>query len=138
MLRRLLPTVLGIALAASVTVQAGSADRELVDAILMRVNDRIVTMTDFSDRLNVELSQMGYTPAQAGQIIQRDAMIMINNARASGRSAPEWIHTMAKARGFDAGHAIDRMTDDEADAYWQLKEAQAKRDGYRPGLKNGR
>jgi parvulin-like peptidyl-prolyl isomerase len=41
---------------------ANAADRELVDAILVRVNDRIVTMSDFRERLNVELSQMPSPP----------------------------------------------------------------------------
>ena len=47
--------VAGLVLVAAAT--AAAAERVLVEAILIRVNDRIVTLSDFSERLMVELSQ---------------------------------------------------------------------------------
>jgi hypothetical protein len=47
-------TCVGISLLA---VAAAAADRFVVEAVLVRVNDRIMTMTDFQQRLQVELSQ---------------------------------------------------------------------------------
>jgi len=68
---------------------AGAADRELVEAILARVNDRIVTMTDFRDRLNVELAQMPSPPQ--GEELKRfahevfdtvvDELVLLERAR---------------------------------------------------------
>ena len=84
------------------------------------------------------LQTQGYTQEQAAQFIGQEAMQMIQTARASGRNPAEWVHRMAKLRGYDPGEAIDRMSDDEADWYFQLKENEAKKQGYRPGLKNGR
>ena len=56
-------------LIACVAAVAGAADREVVEAILIRVNDRIVTMTDFQERLEVELSQIPAPPR--GQELER-------------------------------------------------------------------
>jgi parvulin-like peptidyl-prolyl isomerase len=47
--------VAGLVLVAAAT--AAAAERVLVEAILIRVNDRIVTLSDFSERMMVELSQ---------------------------------------------------------------------------------
>jgi len=67
----------------------GAADRELVEAILVRVNDRIVTMSDFSERLSVELSQMPSQPR--GEELERyahevfetlvDELVLLERAR---------------------------------------------------------
>ncbi len=50
--RRTVGAVLLVAAASTV-----AAERVLVEAILIRVNDRIVTLSDFSERMMVELSQ---------------------------------------------------------------------------------
>lgn len=50
--RRAVGAVLLVAAASTV-----AAERVLVEAILIRVNDRIVTLSDFSERMMVELSQ---------------------------------------------------------------------------------
>ena len=51
-IRAIVMTVLVVALAT-----AAAAERVLVEAILIRVNDRIVTLSDFSERMMVDLSQ---------------------------------------------------------------------------------
>ena len=43
--------VFGVLIWCCLAAAAGAAGRELVEAILVRVNDRIVTMSDFRDRL---------------------------------------------------------------------------------------
>lgn len=63
--RRVRLGALGVLLSCCVVAAAGAAGRELVDAILVRVNDRIVTMTDFRDRMQVELSQLPSPPRGA-------------------------------------------------------------------------
>ncbi len=60
MLRRMWVAACVTALALSSV--ARSAERELVEAILVRVNDRIVTVSDFRERLGVELSQIPSPP----------------------------------------------------------------------------
>jgi parvulin-like peptidyl-prolyl isomerase len=52
-------TCVGVALLVAV---AGAADRYVVETVLVRVNDRILTMTDFQRRLEVELSQIPEPP----------------------------------------------------------------------------
>jgi parvulin-like peptidyl-prolyl isomerase len=54
--------VFGVLISFGLAAVAGAAGRELVEAILVRVNDRIVTMSDFQERLNVELSQLPSPP----------------------------------------------------------------------------
>jgi parvulin-like peptidyl-prolyl isomerase len=41
---------------------AAAGDRVVIEAVLVRVNDRIMTMTDFQQRLEVELSQIPAPP----------------------------------------------------------------------------
>jgi len=53
--------VVFLALVASV----GAAERIVMEAIMVRVNDRIVTVTDFSQRLRQEVSQQPEMPSQA-------------------------------------------------------------------------
>lgn len=68
---------------------AWGADRQLVEAILVRVNDRIVTMSDFRERLEVELSQLPSPPEDgaldrfARQFFQTqvDELILLERAR---------------------------------------------------------
>ncbi len=52
-------TCVGIALLAAGTV---AAERFVIEAVLVRVNDRIMTITDFQRRLEVELSQIPEPP----------------------------------------------------------------------------
>jgi parvulin-like peptidyl-prolyl isomerase len=63
MFRRLWTGALAAALALAGVAWGG--DRELVEAILARVNDRIVTVSDFRERLSVELSQQPSPPEGA-------------------------------------------------------------------------
>lgn len=46
-------------LAVSMAGTAVAAERIILEAILVRVNDRVMTVTDFRERLEVELSQLG-------------------------------------------------------------------------------
>lgn len=57
--RSMVVTCVGILFLA---VAAAAADRFVVEAVLVRVNDRIMTMTDFQQRLQVELSQIPEPP----------------------------------------------------------------------------
>jgi parvulin-like peptidyl-prolyl isomerase len=58
-LRMMAATCVGIALLAAGTV---AAERFVIEAVLVRVNDRIMTITDFQRRLEVELSQIPEPP----------------------------------------------------------------------------
>ena len=44
---------------------ANAGDRVMVEGILVRVNDRIMTVGDFGDRIEAELSQMPERPSNA-------------------------------------------------------------------------
>jgi len=55
------------AAAIGVASVAWCGDRELVEAILVRVNDRIVTVSDFRERLTAELSQLPSPPEGAAR-----------------------------------------------------------------------
>lgn len=57
--RMMAATCVGIALLAAATV---AAERFVIEAVLVRVNDRIMTITDFQRRLEVELSQIPEPP----------------------------------------------------------------------------
>lgn len=65
-----LAAVIGAILVCAATAGA-AAERVLVEAILIRVNDRIVTMSDFRQRLEVELSQIPSPPS--GKELERFA-----------------------------------------------------------------
>ncbi len=54
-----------VALAMAMTPGAVCAEREVLETILVRVNDRIVTVTDFKMRLRQELSQISPVPKGA-------------------------------------------------------------------------
>lgn len=65
-----LAAAIGAILVCAATAGA-AAERVLVEAILIRVNDRIVTMSDFRQRLEVELSQIPSPPS--GKELERFA-----------------------------------------------------------------
>jgi len=87
MLRRRWAGAIATALAVSSIVWGG--DRQVVEAILVRVNDRIVTISDFRERLEVELSQLPSRPEGeeldrfAHQFFQTqvDELILLERAR---------------------------------------------------------
>lgn len=60
--------VCGLAIAATAAV--ATADRMLIEGILVRVNDRIVTTTDFRDRLVVEIGQAPDPPTTSEALRQ--------------------------------------------------------------------
>jgi len=55
--------VIAVALAALATV-AAAQDRMVLEGILVRVNDRIITISDFTKRLQTELSQIQTAPTE--------------------------------------------------------------------------
>ncbi|HOC41406.1 MAG TPA: SurA N-terminal domain-containing protein [Thermoanaerobaculales bacterium] len=69
MLHPTLRSLSAAAFAAAIGVAsvAWCGDRELVEAILVRVNDRIVTVSDFRERLTAELSQLPSPPEGAAR-----------------------------------------------------------------------
>ncbi len=54
-----------VMLLATLVPAAAVAERVVVEGILVRVNDRIVTVSDFSERIRVELAQMPNKPPDA-------------------------------------------------------------------------
>ena len=54
--------IVGAVLAVMTTVSVVSAEREVLETILVRVNDRIVTVNDFKGRLRQELAQFSPVP----------------------------------------------------------------------------
>ena len=87
MLRRKWVGAIAITLAVSSIAWGG--ERQVVEAILVRVNDRIVTISDFRERLEVELSQLPSRPEGeeldrfAHQFFQTqvDELILLERAR---------------------------------------------------------
>ena len=59
MRKRLIIMIVGLFLA---TVAVLSAERVVIEGVLVRVNDRIVTISDFTERVRQELSQMPAPP----------------------------------------------------------------------------
>ncbi len=90
MLRNRIFALLGAVMVASGPAAAG--ERTLVEAILVRVNDQIVTISDFKDRVQQELSQQPNQPT--GEDLQRfigqlfeamvDEMVLLERARERG------------------------------------------------------
>jgi len=78
-----------VATVLAVSSVAWGGDRQVVEAILVRVNDRIVTTSDFRERLEVELSQLPSRPEGeeldrfAHQYFQTqvDELILLERAR---------------------------------------------------------
>ena len=58
---RVLPGLVGLAIALAATL-ATAGERVVLEAIMVRVNDRVVTVTDFRERLRQELSQIPEPP----------------------------------------------------------------------------
>jgi parvulin-like peptidyl-prolyl isomerase len=69
-------SVVGFVLAvASLPVFAGSGDRVLVEGVMVRVNERIVTVSEFTDRVRTEASQM--SPAPSGEELRQFAEMLL-------------------------------------------------------------
>ncbi len=69
--RQRLLVMIVVVLASAVAAGGWAGDRMVVEGIVARVNDRIVTLTDFQERLNEELAQRPQEPTQE----ERDAFI---------------------------------------------------------------
>ena len=65
MVRR--PVALALALVA-LPALLGAADRVLLEGIMVRVNERIVTVSDFSDRVRSEISQISPPPSSSDEV----------------------------------------------------------------------
>jgi parvulin-like peptidyl-prolyl isomerase len=61
---------------AALAVVAAAQDRMVIEGILVRVNDRIVTISDFTKRLQVELSQMQNAPTE--EELQQLTQLLLN------------------------------------------------------------
>ncbi len=59
---RVLPGLVGLAIALAATL-AMAGERVVLEAIMVRVNDRVITVTDFRERLRQELSQIPEPPS---------------------------------------------------------------------------
>ena len=67
----------GLALAlASVAVLAAASERVLVEGVLVRVNERIVTVSDFSERVRSEIAQMPQAPANQQELSEFAEMLL--------------------------------------------------------------
>jgi len=96
----------------------GSAERIVLEAILVRVNDRIVTITDFRDRLQQELSQVAARPD--GDELQRYAqglfetvveeLVLLERAREKRLT----IEETAVDEAIDGLREENNLTDDRA------------------------
>lgn len=63
-----------LAIAATLTLLAGAASAEIVEALVARVGDRIITRTQYADRLRAaenEISRAGGTPEETAARLQR-------------------------------------------------------------------
>ena len=54
----------------------GAADRVLVEGIMVRVNERIITVSDFTERLRNEISQM--SPPPDGEQVKEFAEVLLD------------------------------------------------------------
>lgn len=69
--------VVGLALAlVSVTAVAAASERLLVEGVLVRVNERIVTVSDFSERVRSEIAQMPQAPASQQELSEFAEMLL--------------------------------------------------------------
>jgi parvulin-like peptidyl-prolyl isomerase len=67
----------GLALAlASVAALAAASERVLVEGVLVRVNERIVTVSDFSERVRSEIAQMPQAPANQQELREFAEMLL--------------------------------------------------------------
>lgn len=70
-------TVGGLALAlASVAALVAASERVLVEGVLVRVNERIVTVSDFSERVRSEIAQMPQAPANQQELSEFAEMLL--------------------------------------------------------------
>ncbi len=60
----------------AVAVVAGAGERVLLEGILVRVNDRIVTVSEFADRVQEELNQVPQTPT--GEELHQFVEMLLN------------------------------------------------------------
>jgi parvulin-like peptidyl-prolyl isomerase len=69
--------VVGLALAlASGVAFASASERLLVEGVLVRVNERIVTVSDFSERVRSEIAQMPQAPANQQELSEFAEMLL--------------------------------------------------------------
>lgn len=69
--------VVGLALAlASGVAFASASERLLVEGVLVRVNERIVTVSDFSERVRSEIAQMPQAPANQQELREFAEMLL--------------------------------------------------------------
>ncbi|HSO24655.1 MAG TPA: peptidyl-prolyl cis-trans isomerase [Chondromyces sp.] len=67
----------GLALAlASVAALAAASERVLVEGVLVRVNERIVTVSDFSERVRSEIAQMPQAPENQQELSEFAEMLL--------------------------------------------------------------
>jgi parvulin-like peptidyl-prolyl isomerase len=67
----------GLALAlASVAAFVAASERVLVEGVLVRVNERIVTVSDFSERVRSEIAQMPQAPADQQELREFAEMLL--------------------------------------------------------------
>lgn len=69
--------VVGLALAlVSVAAFAAASERVLVEGVLVRVNERIVTISDFNERVRSEIAQMPQAPASQQELSEFAEMLL--------------------------------------------------------------
>ncbi len=68
-------SVVAVCLAMTAAAVVSSAEREVLEAILIRVNDRIVTVSEFYERLDQELRQLPNPPAGEELVAFRDGLV---------------------------------------------------------------
>lgn len=69
--------VVGLALAlVSVAAFAAASERVLVEGVLVRVNERIVTVSDFSERVRSEIAQMPQAPSSQQELSEFAEMLL--------------------------------------------------------------
>jgi len=130
-----------IATALALSSVAWGGDRQVVEAILVRVNDRIVTTSDFRERLKVELSQLPSRPEGeeldrfARQFFQTqvDELILLERAREKKLTVDDGMVDKAIAELREQNQLQDDATFKAALASAGLTE-QALRDRYRHNM----
>jgi hypothetical protein len=85
-----------------------------------------------------ELKGMGYSDAQANAAIEQESANLALQAYSQGANPAEWVLNIARARGFDAGGALETMSDKEFDRFWDSVEGSAKKSGYSRSIRNHR
>ncbi len=117
MLRRVIGFVLATAAMGAV---AGASERIMLEGILVRVNDRIITVSEFSERVRVELSQMPAAPG-GDELRQFTEMLlneMVNELVLLERATEKKV--IVEERALDS--AIENLREEnelQDDAVWQ-------------------